>query len=94
MIKKQGLKVSKAAMKAAGTLDEKADLVLDASYTKGVDLFSVDQLAEMAGDRNRQALRESPDNRIRLKAIGGGGGKGQRILDAPWFTTKAALQKN
>ncbi|HIL83708.1 MAG TPA: biotin carboxylase, partial [Pseudomonadales bacterium] len=46
VIKKHGLEISKAAMNSASTLDEKAELVLDASYTKGIDLFSVDQLAE------------------------------------------------
>ncbi len=93
VIKKQGLKVSKAAMKAAGTLDEKADLVLDASYTKGVDLFSVDQLAETLAIEIGKLFGESPDNRIRLKAIGGGGGKGQRILDAPVHYEGSAAKK-
>ena len=93
VIKKQGLKVSKAAMKAAGTLDEKAELVLAASYTKGVDLFSVDQLAETLAIEIGKLFGKTPDTRIRLKAIGGGGGKGQRILDAPIHYAGSAAKK-
>ncbi len=82
-IKKHGLKVSKSAMDASETINEKAELVLDASYSKGIDLFSIDQLAETLADEIGKIFKKNPDNRIRLKAIGGGGGKGQRILDAP-----------
>ena len=57
VIKKHGLKISKAAMTAASTLDAKAELVLDASYARGVDLFSVDQLAETLSARDRQNLQ-------------------------------------
>lgn len=93
VIKKHGLKISKAAMNAASTLDEKAELVLDASYTKGIDLFSVDQLAETLSTEIGKIFSKNPDNRIRLKAIGGGGGKGQRILDAPVHYTGSAAKK-
>ena len=93
VIKKHSLKVSKALMNAASTLDEKAELVLDASYTKGIDLFSVDQLAETLAEEIGKIFRKNPDNRIRLKAIGGGGGKGQRILDAPVHYKGSAAKK-
>ena len=93
VIKKHSLKVSKALMNAASTLDEKAELVLDASYIKGIDLFSVDQLAETLAEEIGKIFRKNPDNRIRLKAIGGGGGKGQRILDAPVNYKGSAAKK-
>lgn len=93
VIKKYGLKVPKALMNNASTLDEKAELVLDASYTKGVDLFSVDQLAETLAEEIGKIFKRNPDNRIRLKAIGGGGGKGQRILDAPVHYKGSAVKK-
>jgi acetyl/propionyl-CoA carboxylase alpha subunit len=83
VISNHGLKISKSAMAAASTLEEKAELVLDASYRKSIDLFSVDQLAETLSEEIGKIFSKNPDNRIRLKAIGGGGGKGQRILDAP-----------
>jgi acetyl/propionyl-CoA carboxylase alpha subunit len=66
---------------------------LDASYTKGIDLFSVDQLAETLAEEIGKIFRKNPDNRIRLKAIGGGGGKGQRILDAPVHYKGSAAKK-
>ena len=82
-IRKHGLKVVKKMMDSADTLEDKAELVLDASYTRGIDLFTIDQLAETLADEVGKIFKANPDNRIRLKAIGGGGGKGQRILDAP-----------
>ena len=83
LIKKQGLNVTKAALDKCSAIDEQAELLLDASYRKGVDLFSIDDLAETLSDEIGKIFKKNPDNRIRLKAIGGGGGKGQRILDAP-----------
>jgi acetyl/propionyl-CoA carboxylase alpha subunit len=65
------------------SLSEKAGVVLDASLAKGVDIISID---EMGAELERQVIvmyEKYPENRIRLKAISGGGGKGQRILPAP-----------
>jgi acetyl/propionyl-CoA carboxylase alpha subunit len=64
-------------------LEDKADVVLAASYTKGVDLYTVDELGETLTEAVIKMYRDYPSNRIRLKAISGGGGKGQRILAAP-----------
>ena len=65
------------------SLEDKADIVLAASYTKGVDLYTVDELGETLTEAVVKMYGEYPSNRIRLKAISGGGGKGQRILAAP-----------
>ena len=93
VVNKHSLKIKKVAWKNAQTLEEQAELVLDASYRKGIDLFSVDQLAETLSLEIGKIFDKNPDNRIRLKAIGGGGGKGQRILDAPRHFTGSAAQK-
>jgi acetyl/propionyl-CoA carboxylase alpha subunit len=61
-------------------LEELADLVLAASYEKGIDLYSIDELCEALTTAVEKMATEHPENRIRLKAISGGGGKGQRIL--------------
>jgi acetyl/propionyl-CoA carboxylase alpha subunit len=61
-------------------LEDLADLVLAASYTKGIDLYSIDELCEALTAAVEKMAAEYPQNRIRLKAISGGGGKGQRIL--------------
>lgn len=62
------------------SLEDKADIVLAASYRKGVDLYTVDELCETLTEAVRRMAADYPQNRIRLKAISGGGGKGQRIL--------------
>lgn len=64
-------------------LVDKADLVLAASYDKGIDLYTIAELAETIREQVMVMSRAYPGNRIRLKAIGGGGGKGQRILASP-----------
>ncbi|GHD23396.1 biotin carboxylase [Halioglobus japonicus] len=61
-------------------LADKADLVLAASYEKGVDIYTVDELCETLTEAVQEMAAEYPENRVRLKAISGGGGKGQRIL--------------
>jgi acetyl/propionyl-CoA carboxylase alpha subunit len=65
------------------SLEDKADNVLAASYKKGIDLYTVDELCATLTEAVARMNTEYPANRIRLKAISGGGGKGQRILLAP-----------
>ncbi len=62
------------------TLEDKADLVLAASYDKGIDLYTVAELCDTLTEAVEKMARDYPENRVRLKAISGGGGKGQRIL--------------
>lgn len=59
---------------------ELADNILDASFRKGIDLFTIEELGAQVQGAVAEMLKEYEGNRIRLKAIGGGGGKGQRIL--------------
>jgi acetyl/propionyl-CoA carboxylase alpha subunit len=63
-------------------LEEAVELLLEASYRKQVDLYSIDELAETLRQEAAKLLADQPGRRFRLKAIGGGGGKGQRIFDA------------
>ena len=65
------------------SLEARADLVLTASYGAGVDLYSIDELGAELQSEVTAMFAQYPENRIRLKAISGGGGKGQRILAAP-----------
>lgn len=62
------------------SLEEQADAVLAASYAKGIDLYSIEELGAILRDEAAKMLGEYKGSRARLKAIGGGGGKGQRIL--------------
>ena len=65
---------------ASIALEDKADTVLAASYNKGVDLYTVDELCDTLTEAVKKMAADYPENRVRLKAISGGGGKGQRIL--------------
>ncbi|MGH7896171.1 MAG: biotin carboxylase N-terminal domain-containing protein, partial [Candidatus Binatia bacterium] len=57
-----------------------AEQALEASYRKRIDLFTIEELGETLRLEAERLLREQPGRRFRLKAIGGGGGKGQRIF--------------
>jgi acetyl/propionyl-CoA carboxylase alpha subunit len=61
-------------------LDTAADALLGASYDAGIDLYTVDELCEQIAIEVGSIVEEYEGTRIRLKAIGGGGGKGQRIV--------------
>ncbi|KZZ17262.1 biotin carboxylase, partial [Oleiphilus sp. HI0080] len=79
----ESLPLDREAFDAAETLEDKADIVLAAGYKKGVDLYTVAELQESIAEQVVEIGKKHPENRIRLKAIGGGGGKGQRILPSP-----------
>jgi len=61
-------------------LEEVADRVLDAAYARHLDLYTIDELAAQLRTEADRLLTQHPGHRLRLKAIGGGGGKGQRIF--------------
>ena len=75
-----GLPVDPALLRDDAALGPAADAVLDASYERGLDLYSIDELSAEIERCAAQLFVAHPGNRVRLKAIGGGGGKGQRIL--------------
>ena len=83
LVEKEQLPLNRDAFDAADELVSKADVVLAASYDKGVDLYTIDELAATIAEQVIVMGRDYPQNRIRLKCIGGGGGKGQRILPNP-----------
>ena len=76
----QGLDLDPATLDE--DLETAAEQVLSAGYAKGVDLYTVDELCATISDAVSRMNEQYPNNRVRLKAIGGGGGKGQRILGA------------
>ncbi|MDX1692821.1 MAG: biotin/lipoyl-containing protein [Ketobacteraceae bacterium] len=83
VISDNGLAVPEKDIADEVALEDAADAVLYASYEKGIDLITIADLGEEAKVRVAEVFRKYPENRVRLKAIGGGGGKGQRILQAP-----------
>jgi acetyl/propionyl-CoA carboxylase alpha subunit len=75
------------------TLEELADVVLMASYVKGIDLFSIEELCAQVQTEVALLFKKFPQSRFRIKAIGGGGGKGQRILGGSLLTAKNPTDK-
>jgi len=75
------------------SLEDLADQILYASYEKGIDLYTIEELSAQVQVEADKMFREYPGSRIRLKAIGGGGGKGQRILGASLLALKKASDK-
>jgi acetyl/propionyl-CoA carboxylase alpha subunit len=81
LVKEKGLDVPQVSdEKLHLRLEDLADLVLTAAYEKHMDLYTIDELAEQIQREAEELLRQHPGRRFRLKAIGGGGGKGQRIF--------------
>jgi len=81
LVKTHGLNVPDKTLEASDIeLADKADIVLSASYEKGIDIYTVDELCDALTEAVDKMSAEYPENRVRLKAISGGGGKGQRIL--------------
>ena len=74
-------------------LADLADYILMASYRKGIDLFSIEELCAQVQIEVIELFKKHPQSRFRIKAIGGGGGKGQRILGASLLTLKKATDK-
>ena len=83
LVKTENLKLDKSVFEdPEASLADKAACVLAASYDAGIDLYSIEELQAQIEQSVIDMVANYPDNRIRLKAIGGGGGKGQRILAA------------
>jgi acetyl/propionyl-CoA carboxylase alpha subunit len=80
LAKAEGLALDAKAKDPKLPLEDLADLVLMASYAKGKDLYTIDELGAQVQREVTEIFTKFPGNRVRLKAIGGGGGKGQRIL--------------
>ena len=72
----EGLEVPEPAAEPAAY----AEQLLAASHRQRVDLFSIEELGETLRLEAEQLQAATPGRRFRLKAIGGGGGKGQRIF--------------
>ncbi|HTO07761.1 MAG TPA: biotin/lipoyl-containing protein [Myxococcota bacterium] len=68
------------AWDAGVTLAENAESLLQAGYAKTVELVTIAELQAEAERICREIWAEYPTHRIRFKYIGGGGGKGQRVV--------------
>ena len=76
------------------SLTEAVGLVLDRAHEQGIDVYSLEEVINALHDGILGMFTERPHARVRLKAISGGGGKGQRILKAPQsYTEYDSLQE-
>jgi acetyl/propionyl-CoA carboxylase alpha subunit len=94
LVKANGLACDKALLADSNLpLEALADHILMASYAKGIDLYSIDELCAQVQEEVAELFRKHPRSRFRIKAIGGGGGKGQRILGGSLLAAKNADEK-
>ena len=75
------------------SLEDLADQILAACYASGQDLYTIDELGVQVEKEVAAMFKEHPRSRVRLKAIGGGGGKGQRLLGGSLLTLEKATDK-
>lgn len=63
-------------------LEDFAERVMEYSYAKSIPMITMEDMQKEAKARLEILFKENPGKRFRLKYIGGGGGKGQRIVTA------------
>ncbi|WCL47845.1 ATP-binding protein [Leptospira sp. GIMC2001] len=62
------------------SIEENAENLLQKSYTKLIELVTIADLQKEAEIGTKEIWKDFPGKRIRFKYIGGGGGKGQRVI--------------
>jgi acetyl/propionyl-CoA carboxylase alpha subunit len=76
----------------AKSLEDNAEDLLQRCYGRTFDLLSLDDLQREAEVRCTEIWSAYPGRRIRLKYIGGGGGKGQRVVTRPEDVAAAVME--
>jgi len=71
---------------------ENAEALLQAGYSKTVELVTIEELQKAAERESEKIWAQYPEKRIRYKAIGGGGGKGQRVVGKIEDTANAVFE--
>jgi acetyl/propionyl-CoA carboxylase alpha subunit len=74
------------------SLEDNADALLNVSYAKKREVVTVAELQAEATTQAEQIWQDNPGRRLRLKHIGGGGGKGQRIVSSPDEVAAAVME--
>lgn len=73
------------------SLSENAEAVLQAGYAQTCELVTIEELQAQALSECETIWVDYPGRRIRFKHIGGGGGKGQRVVQAPEDVATAVM---
>ncbi|MFN8601744.1 MAG: biotin/lipoyl-containing protein [Candidatus Binatia bacterium] len=74
------------------SLSENAENLLQLGYAQTLELVTIAEIQKAAGVVCAEMWREHPKNRIRFKHIGGGGGKGQRVVSRPEDVPSAVME--
>jgi biotin carboxylase len=72
-------------------LEDNAERLLQAGYAHGVELCTIADLQAEAARQCAEIWRTHSGHRIRFKYIGGGGGKGQRVISTPEEVASAVM---
>ena len=72
-------------------LEANAEALLQAGYARTVELVSIPELQAAAEAVCAEIWAEYPGHRVRFKHIGGGGGKGQRVVAKPKEVAPAVM---
>jgi acetyl/propionyl-CoA carboxylase alpha subunit len=70
---------------------ENSEALLQTGYAQTRELVTIEELQVRAGVECEAIWADYPDRRIRFKHIGGGGGKGQRVVSAPEAVANAVM---
>ncbi len=76
---------------AKAALEANAENLLQAGYAKTAELVTIADLQAQAEKLCAEIWRDYPTHRIRFKYIGGGGGKGQRVVAKPEEVAAAVM---
>ena len=71
---------------------ENAEALLQAGYAETIELVTIPEIQAAAGEICAEMWAEHPKNRIRFKHIGGGGGKGQRVVKSADEVAAAVME--
>jgi acetyl/propionyl-CoA carboxylase alpha subunit len=70
---------------------DNAEALLQAGYAQSVELVTIEELQKTAEKESHTIWEQYPGKRIRYKCIGGGGGKGQRVVNQASETATAVM---
>jgi acetyl/propionyl-CoA carboxylase alpha subunit len=73
-------------------LEDNAEALLQVGYGDSVELVTIEELQRAAEEQSEKIWADYPDRRIRFKCIGGGGGKGQRVVVRPKEVAGAVME--
>ena len=90
LAKQHNLSVERGGTGPQG-VEELAEALLIAGYGKLVELVTIEDLQNEAAIRCDEIWKDNAGRRLRFKYIGGGGGKGQRVISTPAEVRSAVM---